>query len=85
MVPVLFSAAGALPHPETQIAAVSTFGYAGLLAAPPLFGFVAQATSLAGIFYLVTALTVLIVALASVCAAAEKAPSTVASQPHDAF
>ena len=85
MVPVLFSAAGALPHPETQIAAVSTLGYAGLLAAPPLFGFVAQATSLAGIFYLVTAMTALIVAMAGVCAPAEKAPTAIASQPHDAF
>jgi predicted MFS family arabinose efflux permease len=84
MVPVLFSAAGALPHPETQIAAVSTLGYAGLLAAPPLFGFVAQATSLAGIFYLVAAMTALIVALAGVCAPADNAPS-IPSQPHDAF
>ncbi|HLJ72794.1 MAG TPA: MFS transporter [Roseiarcus sp.] len=72
MVPVLFSAAGAMPHPETQIAAVSTLGYAGLLAAPPLFGFVAQATSLAGIFYLVAAATILIAALAGVCAPARR-------------
>ena len=85
MVPVLFSAAGALPHPETQIAAVSTLGYAGLLVAPPLFGFVAQATSLAGIFYLVTTMTALIVALAGVCAPADKARSLVPPQPHDAF
>jgi predicted MFS family arabinose efflux permease len=85
MVPVLFSAAGALPRPEPQIAAVSTLGYAGLLAAPPLFGFVAQATGLAGIFYLVAAMTALIVALAGVCAPAKKAPSSLASQPHDAF
>jgi fucose permease len=68
MVPVLFSAAGALPRPETQVAAVSTLGYAGLLAAPPLFGFVAQATSLAGIFYLTAAASLIIAALAGVCA-----------------
>jgi predicted MFS family arabinose efflux permease len=72
MVPVLFSAAGALPRPETQVAAVSTLGYAGLLAAPPLFGFVAQATSLAGIFYLAAAATALIAAMASVCAPARQ-------------
>jgi sugar phosphate permease len=75
MVPVLFSAAGAMPHPETQIAAVSTLGYAGLLAAPPLFGFVAEATSLAGIFYLVAAATILIAALAGVCAPRPSAPT----------
>jgi predicted MFS family arabinose efflux permease len=68
IVPILFSAAGAMPRPETQIAAVSTLGYAGLLAAPPLFGLIAHATSLADIFYLVAGATGVIAALAGLCA-----------------
>jgi fucose permease len=68
VVPALFSAAGAMPRPEIQIAAVSTLGYAGLLVAPPLFGFVAHATSLGGIFYLAAAATVLVAVLAAACA-----------------
>lgn len=38
-------------------------GYAGLLAGPPLLGFVAHASSLAGIFYVAARSTVLIAAL----------------------
>ena len=72
IVPVLFSAAGAMPRPETQIAAVATLGYAGLLAAPPLLGFVAQATTLAGIFLVVAGAVIVIAALFGVCAAAQK-------------
>jgi predicted MFS family arabinose efflux permease len=68
IVPILFSTAGAMPRPETQIAAVSTLGYAGLLAAPPLFGLIARATSLADIFYLVAAATCVIAAFAGICA-----------------
>jgi predicted MFS family arabinose efflux permease len=72
IVPVLFSAAGSMPRSETQIAAVATLGYAGLLVAPPLLGFVAQATALAGIFIVVAGAVVVIAALAGVCAAAQK-------------
>jgi predicted MFS family arabinose efflux permease len=68
IVPILFSAAGAMPRPETQIAAVSTLGYAGLLAAPPLFGLIAHATSLADIFYVVAGATGAIAAFAVLCA-----------------
>lgn len=68
VVPVLFSAAGALPRPEVQIATVSTMGYAGLLAAPPLLGAVAHVSSLAGIFYVAAVFTVVIALLAQVCA-----------------
>jgi predicted MFS family arabinose efflux permease len=48
IVPVLFSAAGALPNasPGITIATVTTLGYAGVLAGPALIGFVAQATTL---------------------------------------
>jgi predicted MFS family arabinose efflux permease len=75
MVPVLFSAAGSMPHPETQIAVASTVGYAGFLAAPPLFGFVGHATSLATIFYVVAASTIVIAVLCVVCAPAKDARS----------
>ena len=48
VVPVLFSAAGQLPGiaPAHGIAAVSSVGYFGLMAGPPLIGFIAQAHSL---------------------------------------
>lgn len=47
-VPLLFSAAGRTRDmaPGPAIAAVSTMGYFGLLAGPPLLGFVADATSM---------------------------------------
>jgi predicted MFS family arabinose efflux permease len=47
-VPLLFSAAGRIRDmpPGPAIAAASTMGYLGLLAGPPLLGFVADATSL---------------------------------------
>jgi MFS family permease len=53
VVPVLISAAGASRDPEIAIATVTTLGYAGLLAAPPLLGFVAHATSLGTTFGIV--------------------------------
>lgn len=48
IVPVLFSAAGQMPGiaPAHGIAAVSSVGYFGLMAGPPLIGFIAQARSL---------------------------------------
>jgi predicted MFS family arabinose efflux permease len=48
IVPVLFSAAGALPNtsPGITIATVTTLGYAGVLAGPAMIGFVAHASSL---------------------------------------
>jgi len=48
VVPVLFSAAGrqtSMPS-NLAVAAVTTMGYAGILAGPPLIGFVARASSL---------------------------------------
>ncbi len=53
VVPVLISAAGAGPRGDVAIATVTTLGYGGLLAAPPLLGFVADATSLATMFTVV--------------------------------
>jgi predicted MFS family arabinose efflux permease len=48
IVPVLFSAAGQMPGiaPAHGIAAVSSVGYFGLMAGPPLIGFIAEARSL---------------------------------------
>lgn len=48
IVPVLFSAAGEQPGiaPAHGIAAVSSVGYFGLMAGPPLIGFIAEARSL---------------------------------------
>ena len=48
VIPVVFSAAGRLPGlaPGIGIAAVSTTGYFGFLAGPPLIGLVAEMTSL---------------------------------------
>jgi fucose permease len=48
MIPITFSAAGRTPGvaPGTAIAAVSTTGYGGFLAGPPLLGFVANLSGL---------------------------------------
>jgi predicted MFS family arabinose efflux permease len=49
VVPVLFSAAARVPGvtPAHGIAAVSSLGYLGMMAGPPLIGVIAEATSLA--------------------------------------
>ncbi|MCJ2022665.1 MFS transporter [Methylobacterium sp. J-067] len=60
IVPVLFTAAGrqtAMP-PSVAVPAVTTFGYAGVLAGPALIGFLAQATSLPTAFLAVAVLLV---------------------------
>jgi len=48
VVPVLFSAAAQVPGiaPAHGIAAVSSVGYFGMMAGPPMIGFIAQARSL---------------------------------------
>jgi len=60
IVPVLFSAAGASPNPEIAIATVATLGYGGLLAAPPLLGLVAHASSLTLTFGVVAGMCLVI-------------------------
>lgn len=60
IVPVLFTAAGrqtAMPA-SVAVPAVTTFGYAGVLAGPALIGFVAQGTSLSTAFLTVAVLLV---------------------------
>jgi len=68
IVPVLFSLAGALPRPGVQIAAVSTMGFGGLLAVPPLLGIIGQHYGLGTIFYAgaVGALAITILALSGI-------------------
>ena len=58
LVPVLFSAAGrqrTMP-PPMAIAAVTTTGYAGILAGPAMVGFVAQSIGLTAAFWLLAVL-----------------------------
>jgi fucose permease len=58
IVPVLFSVAGQLPGiaPAHGIAAVSSVGYFGLMAGPPVIGFIAEGRSLtAGLLVVVAA------------------------------
>lgn len=62
LVPVLFSAAGrqkVMPA-GMAIAAVTTTGYAGILAGPALIGFVAHATSLPAAFWMLAAMVLLL-------------------------
>jgi predicted MFS family arabinose efflux permease len=70
VVPVLISAAGAMRNGDIAIATVTTLGYGGLLAAPPLLGFVADATSLATMFVLVAGMCVLVAACGGIARAA---------------
>ncbi|MCU0396228.1 MAG: MFS transporter, partial [Chitinophagaceae bacterium] len=55
VVPIVYSQAGRSKtmHPGQALAAVSTVGFAGFLAGPPLIGFVAEASSLRWSFALV--------------------------------
>jgi hypothetical protein len=55
VVPLLFSAAARLPGitAAAGIASVSAMGYAGLMAGPALFGFVAERSGLAASLWLV--------------------------------
>jgi predicted MFS family arabinose efflux permease len=66
VVPVLFSAAGrqtSMP-PTLALAAVTSMGYAGVLAGPPVLGFVAHAIGLPTAFWLLTGLLLFVPLLA---------------------
>jgi MFS family permease len=64
--PIVLSTASTLPGmtPGPAIASVSTFGYAGFLAGPPLIGFVAQAITLRGGLAVVVLTCLVVAALA---------------------
>ncbi len=53
LIPILFREAGLLPGvpPSLGIASVSTFGYTGFLAGPPIIGFISEAYSLQTSFF----------------------------------
>ena len=73
IVPVPFVAAGRTPGTAvgTGVAAVASAGYFGFLVGPPVIGFVAQATSLAGGLGLVALLMALLALLAQGAARAD--------------
>jgi hypothetical protein len=62
---VLFSVAGQLPGiaPAHGIAAVSSVGYFGMMAGPPMIGFIAQGSSLAAGLLVVTVFAAAVAAL----------------------
>lgn len=64
--PIVLTTASVLPGttPGTAIATVSTFGYAGFLAGPPLIGFVAEAMTLRGGLAVVVVMCLLVAVLA---------------------
>ncbi|CAN5415513.1 MFS transporter [soil metagenome] len=69
LVPILFAGGGRLEPdaPGRGIAAVTSLGYAGFLAGPPLIGFAAEATNLPVAFGLVVIAT-LVIAMSAVMA-----------------
>lgn len=79
IVPVLFSAAGAVPGVTAAhgIAAVSSLGYFGMMAGPPLIGFIAEARSLsAGLaVVIVFAVVVALAAQRALPRAGQRAPA----------
>jgi predicted MFS family arabinose efflux permease len=66
VVPVLFSAAGRqrVMPPSLAIAAITTTGYVGILAGPPMVGFVARAIGLPASFWVLAGLVALVPLLA---------------------
>ena len=66
IVPVLFSAAGQFEGiaPAHGIAAVSSMGYLGMMAGPPLIGFIAERRSLASGLLVVVFFAVIVAACA---------------------
>ena len=66
LVPVLFRRAGAqsVMPPALAVSAMTTIGYAGILAGPPVIGFVAQAIGLHNAFWVLA----LLMCLVPICA-----------------
>ena len=75
LIPILFSAAGRTPgvNAGTAIAAVSSAGYFGFLAGPPLIGLLAELTSLPVALGLVVLFTALVAVFAHAAGHATKA------------
>ena len=68
VVPVLFSAAGrqASMPPAQALAVVTSTGYVGILAGPPLLGFIAHAAGLPNAFWVLAGLVLLVPLLAGI-------------------
>jgi MFS family permease len=68
VVPILFSAAGrqASMPPAQALAVVASMGYVGILAGPPVLGFIAHAVGLPNAFWLLTGLLLLVPLLAGI-------------------
>lgn len=71
--PILFAGGGRLEPdaPGRGIAAVSTLGYAGFLAGPPLIGFAAELTSLGEAFWLIVIASLVIAIFGKTARAAD--------------
>ena len=71
--PVLFAGGGRLEPdaPGRGIAAVTTLGYSGFLAGPPLIGIVADITTLRGALFITVAAALIIAACARMVKAAD--------------
>jgi MFS family permease len=67
VVPLVYGAAGKSPNfsPGVALAAVSTIGYLGFVAGPPLIGFIAEASSLRWSFALIALLGLMTTVIAS--------------------
>jgi len=70
VVPVLYSATGrqTVMPPHLAVAAVTTFGYSGILSGPALIGFIAHGTSLQTAFLCVAAMLLLLPAFCRIAA-----------------
>lgn len=77
LIPIFFGAAGRIPgvNPGTGIAAVSTAGYFGFLAGPPLIGLAAEVVTLTGALFSVVVAVGLVALLANVVNRAKPASS----------
>ena len=63
--PIIFGLAGRRPDAATAVATVTTIGYLGILAGPPLVGLVAQASSLRISFIVLAAIAAAVAAAAT--------------------
>ncbi len=63
--PIIFGLAGRRPDAATAVATVTTIGYLGILAGPPLVGLVAQAASLRVSFVVLAAIAAAVAAAAT--------------------
>jgi MFS family permease len=73
--PIIFGIAGRRPDAATAVATVTTIGYLGLLAGPPLVGLVAQVSSLRVSFLVLAGIAAAVAVVAPRVVRAQKAPA----------